>query len=662
MSIIHVTKQFVRWINPALNKFAILILILTTEFFLLHFFEYIYTNNLTPVKCLIKGFYYDLVFVSISSILLIIPFTILFKLSKRACKISFYIINSIIVLSSLLLIDYLKINSIPLDHAFYAYPINEIFYIVNESISINFLFIAKYIFALIISISLTLLIFKLIMSKKTYWLSILFILAGIFTVQNSNPDPKNFTSDSEYNFTLNKLSFFAKSSLKYFSGKSEISAIVYLSVVKEYQSMRPEFEFTSIRYPLEHKVDTSDVLGNFFNLKETPPNIVLIIMESLSSAFCGSDAYLGSFTPFLDSLIKHSLYWENFLSTSERTFNVLPSITGSLPYGEKGFMNLIQYKSAVNHTSIIKWLNQNGYHSSFFYGGWIGFDNMGKFLKYQNVDFILNHFGPEYSMIEKNEKGFSWGYPDHEMYNRSFEVLDSIDTNPRFDIFLTLSLHNPFKPPHKTYYDSLFSVRLSSLSLNPQEKEQTKMYSDVFATALYTDDALKDFFNQYQHQKDFENTIFIITGDHRMGGRSKRNQIDTYHVPFIIYSPMLKKAEKFSSVSSHANVSPSLFSFFSKNYNFKMPKTTHALGMQIDTTKSFRNIHKVPFMRISRDITDYLNNKYFITDDELFELKNHMILNKIENKALFDSLKNELNTFKIINKYTTENNLVMKQH
>jgi phosphoglycerol transferase MdoB-like AlkP superfamily enzyme len=283
---------------------------------------------------------------------------------------------------------------------------------------------------------------------------------------------------------------------------------------------------------------------------------------------------------------------------------------------------------------------------------------MGKFLKYQNVNFILNHFGADYSIIEKNEKNFSWGYPDHEMYNRSLEVLDSMDTNPRFDMYLTLSLHNPFKPPHKTYYDSLFSARLNYLSLNQQDKELTKTYSHVLATAMYTDDALKKFFNKYQHRKDFENTIFIITGDHRLGGKNKRNQIDTYHVPFIIYSPMLKKAEKFSSVSSHANVSPSLFSFFSKNHNFKMPNISHTLGIQIDTVRNFRNIHKVPFMRINRDVTDYLSNEYFITEDELFELKNHMILNKIENKTILDSLKNELNTFKIITRYTTENNLL----
>jgi hypothetical protein len=39
---------------------------------------------------------------------------------------------------------------------------------------------------------------------------------------------------------------------------------------------------------------------------------------------------------YLDSLIPKSLYWENFVSNG-RTFGALPSILGSLPYGEKDF-------------------------------------------------------------------------------------------------------------------------------------------------------------------------------------------------------------------------------------------------------------------------------------------------------------------------------------
>ena len=42
--------------------------------------------------------------------------------------------------------------------------------------------------------------------------------------------------------------------------------------------------------------------------------------------------------------------------------------------------------------------------------------------------------------------------------------------------------------------------------------------------------------------KEYENTIFIITGDHSMPelGLWQISEIERYHVPLIIFSPLLK--------------------------------------------------------------------------------------------------------------------------
>ena len=197
-------------------------------------------------------------------------------------------------------------------------------------------------------------------------MGLFFILSGIILTKNLNPSRRDFSNETSFNLTLNKVSYFTKSCAKHLLGTSKINAQEFKKIAQNYQTIHPEFEFVNLNYPLEHTPDTNDILGSFFNLNDNPPNIVFVIMESLSSAFCGSNAYLGSFTPFLDSLINESLYWRNFLSTSERTFNAFPSILGSLPYGEKGFMQLIQNDFAVNHTSLIQWLSQYGYSSHFF--------------------------------------------------------------------------------------------------------------------------------------------------------------------------------------------------------------------------------------------------------------------------------------------------------
>ena len=649
---------------PGLNEFGLITFILFLEFVLIRLFEFFYLKfsfgfPFSNIIYTLKGFYYDFVFVSMIAILSIIPFLIVYRYLEKIIRPLFYIFIILVVLASLILIDYLRYTFTPLDHALFAYPFKELVYITQESVNFGFLQSIKYIIALALSIFLMHLFFKKASHFKYSLIGIIFLLGGIFLSKNINPARRNYPNELSFNLTINKLSYFSKSSANYLLGKAAITQIEFLNEVKKYHNLNNNIKFINKNYPLEHVPDTADKLGDYFQLQNKPPNFVFIIMESLSSAFCGTNAYMGNFTPFLDSLINHSLYWENFLSTSERTFNTIPSLFGSLPYGEKGFMELVKPDETINHTTFIKWLNQHGYFSSFYYGGWTGFDNMENFLKYQDIDFILKYFGDHHQPIEKDKKGFSWGYPDHALFSRSLEVIDSLNKNPRLDIYLTISLHHPFNPPNKGYYLQKFEERLKELKLTKSEENEIRNYTDIFATVLYTDDALKNFIHHYKKRKDFENTIFIITGDHRLGTQNTRNALDKYHVPFIIYSPKLKKSVKFSSVSSHLNVTPTLYPFMAKNFGFKMPKKVHWLGSQIDTTKKFRNIHTIPLMRTSRDISEYLSHNYFISNNELYVLTENLKLTPVNDQSLRDSIIDNQNSFKIINQYITHHNLVL---
>jgi len=669
--LIKVTKRaftkllkFLKYQLPGLNKFGLITLILFLEFVLIRVFGFFYLNYffgfpLSDIIYLFKGIYYDFVFVSILAVLSVIPFLLLYRYLKRIILPVFLIINTIIIIAYLILIDYLRFTFIPLDHALFAYPLNEIFYITRSSVDLNLILLIKYLIALIISILIPFLIFRKVNNFKFYLIGFAFILGGIFLSKNINPARRNYPNNLSFNLTINKLSYFCKSSANYFLRKSDISQVKFRNAVKKHHQVHSDFNFINPNYPLEHKPDTTDKLGAFFNLKKEPPNLVFVIMESLSSAFCGSNTYLGNFTPFLDSLINHSLYWENFLSTSERTFNTIPSIFGSLPYGKKGFMELVKPEDAIKHTTFIKWLNQHGYYSGFYYGGWTGFDNMENFLIYQDIDFILKKFGDNHQPIEKDKNGFSWGYPDHALFSRSLEIIDSLNKKPRLDIYLTISLHHPFNPPNKKFYRQKFEERLAELKLTKNKESEIRNYTDIFATVLYTDDAVKNFINQYKKRKDFENTIFIITGDHRLGTQNTSNALDKYHVPFIIYSPMLEKAEKFSSVSSHLNVTPTLYPFMAKNFGLKMPEKVHWLGLPMDTAKKFRNIHNIPLMRTNREITDFVFKNYLLSGEKLYMLDKKFNVHYLEHTIIEDSLKQSLKNFVILNNYITKNNLLI---
>ena len=401
--------------------------------------------------------------------------------------------------------------------------------------------------------------------------------------------------------------------------------------------------------------ETEDVLAPFFNIKNEKPNIVIISVEGLGGEFVGDYSYSG-FTPFLDSLITHSLYWENFVSTTSRTFGVIPSLIGSLPFGEKGFLDI---RNTPSHISLINVLKVNGYTTSFFAGHNSSFDRVINFLEYNGIDNVIDEstFGPEYKKTEEMDGGFAWGYPDAEIFRKTLASLDNIK-QPRLDIIMTLTNHEPFLFPNKGEYMNKAENILNSNRNFGISREDIQNNIAVFSTLLYTDDAIKSFIEGYSKRVEFKNTIFIITGDHRLIPITQKDRLCRYHVPLIIYSPMLKKAEVFKSVSSHFDVAPSLLSFLMNNYEFNKLEETAWMGKGLDTARYFRNIHQIPLMRYKGKISDFIYKNYLYSEGDLFKINENFGTYKVKDNLVKKKVDSALKAFKMLNTYVTQENKI----
>ena len=409
-------------------------------------------------------------------------------------------------------------------------------------------------------------------------------------------------------------------------------------------------------YPLLKPFQNSkDVLSPFFNIQEEKPNIVFIIVEGLGGEFVGKNDYRG-FTPYIDSLIQKSLYWENFVSNSGRTFGVLSSLLGSLPYGEKGFL---EQNPLPSHFSLISVLKANDYTTSFYGGDNSSFDRKINFLEYNEIDHIIdeNSFGPEYVKTQTNAGGFSWGYPDEEVFKKTLAEMDD-KKMPRLDIVMTLTNHEPFDFPSKSVYLTKVDSILKSKQILGVKKEEILAYKDIFASLLYTDKSIENFMKAYAKRPEFENTIFIITGDHRLIPIAQKDKLCRFHVPLLIYSPMLKKPEKFKSISSHWDVTPSLLAFLMNNYKFNKLKETSWMSQGLDTAKQFRNIHQIPMMRYKGGINDFIFRDYFYADGELFKINENFGTIKVNEPELLKMAADSLLEFKKLNAYLTKKNRI----
>ncbi len=580
-------------------------------------------------------------------------FALLILLHKVLAKIFFIICAVIILLVQVGLMEYFLNSQVPLGADLWGYSMKDIKQTVGASGSLNTTaFILLFLFVAFI---IGLFIYLPKKFKINGLLSFVFFLLVIITTTTSISETvKQWLPGQEYsnNLALNKSDYFFSKSYSYFFPVPEETDIYSNNYSGDYSKDQTDEKLSTYQYldeenyPFLHQTDSSsDVLSPYFNVRDTPPNIVILLVEGLGRAFTNEGAYLGNFTPFIDSLAGKSLYWENFLSEGGRTFALLPSLLSSLPFALNGFTEL--GNAMPEHLSLLNILNKNGYQSSFYYGGDAHFDNMDVFLRKNKISSINEEktFPAGYTKMPASEGGFTWGYGDRELFRRFFERMNQT-RKPSLNVLLTVSTHSPFTINEQEIYLQRFESRMEQLGFSESLKELRRKYDNQFASILFTDDALNIFFKKYRERPDFANTVFLITGDHRMPDIPMSSKLDRYHVPLIIYSPLLKRTAKFSSISTHFDITPSLLAWLKKSYRLQVPEKVSWMGSGLDTARQFRNIHAYPIMQTKSEVVDFIMGNYHLNGNDLFQISANMDLTPEQNDAKLNELKSAFNKYR----------------
>jgi len=616
--------------------------------------------QLHPLAIEATGMLVDLKAFFTLALVLFIPFLLLSLLHRRSAEIIYGICLCLLAILQFSLIRYFSINLSPLGAVIYRYSFSEILMIIRNSNDFNLQAFLPVVLVPSLVIILQVAVARVRISGRSGTLLTATFLIGLF-LSLFNPDGVNATCEEHTNpYKINKSAYFLNESLAFlFREKPPENEEEIGPEIEQYHKIHPEFRFTSDKYPLMHRNTTPDVLGPYFNLGEKPPNLVFIIVESLSSAVIGEQSWYGNFAPFLDSLKNHSLYWDNFLSISERTFHVFASVFGSLPFGNGEFQ--LDASQIPVHYSLIRYLKENGYYTGVYYGGDLNFTNYNEFFRKEGTDFLMNYFGPEYREQMKRYPDFYWGYHDEFTFARSLEVIDSLNKEPRLDIYLTLSTHHPFNPPRAENYRHRYEAITSQPGYPPEKKKLTDQNAAIFSSILYTDDALRSFFQTYSEREDYANTIFFITGDHFFMelGYSSISAIERYHVPLIIYSPLVKEPHHFTSVSSHHDIAPSLIAMLQNKYHFEENLFVHWLGQGIDTSTAFRNIQTVQFVTNDFEKVDFLKGNYFLSKGRLYTLKPGLQTQPVTDDRKLGELKEDLKITSTVTQYANENDRIV---
>ena len=147
------------------------------------------------------------------------------------------------------------------------------------------------------------------------------------------------------------------------------------------------------------------------------PNVIFIIMESMSAAKMARHGNTNHLTPFLDSISHQSLYFENIYTAGIHTFNGIFSTLFSFPalYRQHTMKKIDQYDGM---NSVLK---KHGYSSTFFTTHDGQFDNVEGFLNSNGFDNIITQ-----SNYPSEEIKTTLGVPDDYMFEFSMPILDEL--------------------------------------------------------------------------------------------------------------------------------------------------------------------------------------------------------------------------------------------
>jgi phosphoglycerol transferase MdoB-like AlkP superfamily enzyme len=267
-----------------------------------------------------------------------------------------------------------------------------------------------------------------------------------------------------------------------------------------------------------------------------PKNLVIVLEESLGAEFVGA---LGGkpLTPRLDELAHQGLWFENLYATGTRSVRGLEAlVTGFTPTPAESVIKL--GRSQRNFFSIAQLLRNQGYDTSFIYGGEGQFDNMRRFFMNNGFNSVID----EDNYVNPVFYG-SWGVADEDVFTRADQEFAKSRERPFFTLLFTTSNHSPYEYPDGR--------------IEPYDKDDPHTVNNA---VKYADYALGKFFDVARTKPYWNDTVFLVVADHnsRVFG-AQLVPVEHFHIPALILGAGIEPSV-YSPIASQIDLPPTLLS------------------------------------------------------------------------------------------------------
>jgi phosphoglycerol transferase MdoB-like AlkP superfamily enzyme len=386
-----------------------------------------------------------------------------------------------------------------------------------------------------------------------FLLFMLLPLAGYFLVNNriKNFSENNYVNELAGNGIYEFGTAFWNNEIDYNRFYATRSDTQNIQVLKN-MLQAPNVSFTGGPLSIQREIKSDSPLHKW--------NVVLVSVESLSGDYLRYFGNKENITPYLDSLIPHSLFFNNFYASGTRTVRGLEALSLAIP--PTPGQSIVRRNNNSNMFTLGNVLGGKGYDVKYIYGGNSFFDNMGAYFSGNGYKVIDKRDIPEKNIHHTT----TWGVCDEDIFTQTLSECDNTYKQGKlfFNHVMTVSNHRPY-----TYPDGRIDIPSATNSIQGGVK--------------YTDYAINDFLLRAKQKPWFDNTIFVIVADHCSKSAGKTDlPANRYHIPCWVYAPKLVKPSLEERLTSQIDLAPTLLGMMNMSY------TSRFLGYDIFNTPAGR--------------------------------------------------------------------------
>ena len=290
-----------------------------------------------------------------------------------------------------------------------------------------------------------------------------------------------------------------------------------------------------------------------------PPNVVIVVMESMASQYVESLGGEQAWTPELEAIGERGVMFDRLYAVGTRTGRALVGVLSGFP--DLPGLPVAQNPNARGRfMALADLLAERGYHTLFIHGGNLEFNDIKRHVRGHGFQTVVDRQDFDEHVRQKEIEPFGppgeaafttfWSVDDQSLFLRADRMLCE-QRGPFFAVILTLTNHPTYEVPHDVFD---WTVRRDHPSLPAEMSEEQR-------AVRYADWAVGDFVRRARRQPYFANTLFVFVADHC---RSQRPAYPVDAANFHIYASMLGPAEligpprRIATVLSQADLAPTI--------------------------------------------------------------------------------------------------------